>query len=573
MAGGFRIEIALRPDIAPGARRGIEPSPDFLSGRVALWSHEPFIPAGASTILLGHLFRKGPPSSRVFGLDAASAAGLCEDRGRMLLSDFWGGYLLIHADPTGAIHVLRDPSGGLPCYIRREAERVILAGDIGDLVTPGDAAVDYRELARTLASGDARGRKTCLARVEELIAGECLVAKDGAVRTETWWSPFDHMAYSGGDLSELAEQLRETVADCVGTWASCYSSILLGASGGLDSSIVAAAAAPRATRLTALTLVGPGADGDERRYSRVLANGIGMDLRDAAYDLAHIDVERAVAPHLPWPVAPIFKQSIEAIHRRFEAELSLDAHFSGNGGDGIFCSVRSAVPLLDRFLAEGLRPPLAATIRDIGTVTGANDMAVLRHAWSRCRRNRGQHVPRFDAAGLHGGLVAELEEEGPTHPWLQSDSSVLPGKTVHATYLMRTHKSIELYPRAEAPPHVAPLHAQPIVELCLSIPTWMWIAEGRNRAVARKAFEGWLPPLVIDRTSKGGPGDFHLMIYREYREALHAMLRDGVLAGADVFDRALLDEREDPSWRGTARRHRILALAAAESWARWWSGA
>ena len=490
----------------------------------------------------------------------------------MLLSNFWGGYLLIHADAAGAIHVLRDPSGALPCYIRREAGRVILAGDIRDLVAPGPGAVDYRELARTLASGDARGRKTCLVGVEELIAGECLVVQDGAVRSETWWSPFDHMTYSRDDLGDLAAKLRETVADCVGSWASCYSSILLGASGGLDSSIVAAAAVPRSTQLTGLTLVGPGADGDERRYSRVLANSLGMDLRDAAFDLAHIDVERAVAPHLPWPVAPIFKQSIEAIHRHFEAELSLDAHFSGNGGDGIFCSVRSAVPLLDRFLAEGPRLELAETMRDIGTVTGANGVAVLRHACSRYRRRGGRHGPRFDAAGLDCGLAAELEEEGATHPWLQPATSVLPGKTVHATYLMRTHKSIELYPRADAPPHVAPLHAQPIVELCLSIPTWMWIAEGRNRAVARRAFEGWLPPLVIDRTSKGGPGDFHLMIYREYREALHAMLRDGALVGAGVFDPALLDKREDPSWRGTARRHRILALAAAESWARWWSG-
>lgn len=572
MAGGFRIEIVLRPDAAPKAGGRFARSPDFRSGRMALWSDEPIVPAGISTLILGHLFRKGPPSSRVFNLDYASAAKLCEDRGCALLSHFWGGYLFVHADRAGAIHVLRDPSGALPCYFRREAARLILAGDIRDLVAPGAGVVDYRELARTLASGDARGRKTCLAGVEELVAGECLIAEDGATRIETWWSPFDHIVHSGADLGELAAQLRETVADCVGTWASCYSSILLGASGGLDSSIVAAGATPRAARLTGLTLVGPGADGDERRYSRVLAGRLGIDRRDAAFNLAHIDVERAVAPHLPWPVAPIFKQSIEAIHRRFEAELSVDAHFSGNGGDGIFCSVRSAVPLIDRFLAEGPRPALAATMRDIGTVTGANGIAVLRHAWSRYRRHGGWHVPRFDASGLDLGLAADLEGEGATHPWLKPPPSVLPGKTVHATYLMRTHKSIELYPRAEAPPHVAPLHAQPIVELCLSIPTWMWIAKGRNRAVAREAFEGWLPPLIIDRTSKGGPGDFHLMIYREYREALHAMLRGGALSAAGVFNPALLDEREDPSWRGTARRHRILAIAAAESWARRWSG-
>lgn len=33
----------------------------------------------------------------------------------------------------------------------------------------------------------------------------------------------------------------------------------------------------------------------------------------------------------------------------------------------------------------------------------------------------------------------------------------------------------------------------------------------------------------------------------------------------------LLDAPEDPSWRGIERIQHILALGAAESWARWWS--
>ena len=571
MAGGFRLEIALRPVTNPNDPDGAAGPPHFQSGRVALWTAEPLVHAGASTVFIGHLFRKGTPSSRVQNLEAAAAADLIKNRGSSLLSGYWGGYLLVNVGQE-TVHVLRDPSGALPCYVRREPDRIILAGDIRDLAEPRPGAVDYRELARILASGDARGRKTCLTGVEELIAGECLVVEGSKVSTEDWWSPFGSLEYDGADPDALASKLRETIADCVGTWASCYSSILLGSSGGLDSSIVAAASAPRAERLTGLTLVAPGADGDERRYSRVLAHALGMELRDAAYELAHIDVERAVATHLPWPVAPIFKQSIETVHRRYEKELSVDAHFSGNGGDGIFFSVRSAVPFIDRCLADGPRPSLTTTLRDLSALTGADALTVLRHAWSRYRRAGGRHIPSFDLSGLDMTLGAELAREGTTHPWLHPPGYVLPGKTVHAAYLMRTHKSIELYPRADAPPHVAPLHAQPIVELCLSIPTWMWIAEGRDRAVARNAFENWLPPLVIQRSGKGGPGDFHLLIYRKHRDTLHAMLRSGALAGSGIFDPAILDEQEDPSWRGTARRHRILQFAAAESWARWWSG-
>jgi len=43
------------------------------------------------------------------------------------------------------------------------------------------------------------------------------------------------------------------------------------------------------------------------------------------------------------------------------------------------------------------------------------------------------------------------------------------------------------------------------------------------------------------------------------------------LVDAGIVDTTLLDEPEDRSWRGTERIQHILALGAAESWARWWS--
>src|SRR3546814_10429294 len=53
-------------------------------------------------------------------------------------------------------------------------------------------------------------------------------------------------------FEDETNQLRWTIADCIGSWSSCFPSILLGSSGGLDSSIVAVAATPRSERLTAL---------------------------------------------------------------------------------------------------------------------------------------------------------------------------------------------------------------------------------------------------------------------------------------------------------------------------------
>src|SRR3546814_19190936 len=106
---------------------------------------------------------------------------------------------------------------------------------------------------------------------------------------------------------------------------------------------------------------------------------------------------------------------------------------------------------------------------------------------------------------------------------------------------MRAQKSLELYPRRSAPPHIAPLLSQPIVELCLSIPTWHWIADGRDRAVAHAAFSNRLPRTINVRQQKGGPAESQLSTYSTQRDCLHALLLPVYLAGAGIMTISLLD--------------------------------
>ncbi len=569
MAGGFRIEVELAAQSSAMTRQR---RPTFEIPGAAIWTAEPAITIPPRTVIIGHLFSRGPPSCRIVDFEPGEGDGLAANGAHRLLTRYWGGYLMVHADPAGPVRILRDPSGLLPCYIRRERGRVILAGSIIDLAKPAAGRANLDEIARILAGGDLRGRQTCVSGIEELIAGECIVIDRGELRIEQYWSPWDHVASSGLCADNMATELRRTIADCVGAWAASFPSMMVGVSGGLDSSIVAASAAKTAETLSCLNLVSPDSDGDERRYARALAEAIGKPLIEENRELRDIDVAVSAAPHHPWPVAPLYKQANEAIHRRLLRECSVDAFFSGNGGDGIFCGLRSAVPFIDRLLAEGPRPSLASTLHDLTLLTGADAKTVLKYGWDRYRRNRGRHRPLINLAGLGKEIGRKVRAEGASHPWLDAPSDILPGKTVHAAYLMRAQKGVELYPRDTMPPHIAPLMSQPIIEACLAIPTWEWIAGGQNRAMARKAFEGWLPELITARRQKGGPGDFHLSIYRTHRAALHDRLRGGILAESGVLDLALLDLPEDPTWRGTERIDRILTLVAAENWARYWAG-
>ncbi len=572
MSGGYRIELSLRKVAATNEEDRIRRLPSYENPAVMVWSDEPILSLGNDGVILGHLFRRGPPSQRVRQLDERELARLRASQGRSILTDYWGSYVMVRVEPEGNVRVFRDPSGGLPCYLRRDTHTVILSDDIIEIASRGPASVNYVEIARLLGSMDAPGRQTCVGDIEELIAGECLRVVEAQTAIEQWWSPWDHVHRPRNvGFAEAAECLRDLLLDTVGAWAMCFDRILLGVSGGLDSSIVAAAASRSAPDLACLTLVGPDPEGDERRYAQCLTDSLGLPLTEASYSLADIDVLRAPAPHHPWPNAGYFKQSIEMIHDRLQRELAVGAHFSGNGGDGIFFGTRSALPFLDRLLTEGPRLALAETLRDLSDLTGADARTILRHGWARYRNSRGRHPLRFDMSAISEKFAAQIRESSSHHPWLAFPDGALPGKTTHVAFLLRSHRSLELYRRTLAPPHIAPLLAQPIVEFCLSIPTWYWVMGGLNRAVARAAFAEILPETILRRSLKGGPGGFNLAIYRQNAAALHTLLRDGRLVQAGVVEPSFLGLPYEPSWRGIEHMQRILSLGAVEAWVRWWS--
>jgi len=571
MAGGFRIILSRQRMAGPPAQmcHDIAEPPVFAHPAISVWSDEPCIQLGDHGCIIGRLFTRELPSRRVKAADEAMIADILRSEGRSLLASHWGGYVLALVAGDGRTRVMRDPSGLLPCYFRRETRTIRIASDITDVARRGSAAVDFMELTRYLVSADAPGSATCVAGAEELVPGQALILERGHVDLETCWSPWDHVAPADCTPGEAADAVRRVALDCVGSWADCFGSVLLGVSGGLDSSIVAAGARGR-TQLACLTHVGPDAEGDERRYAQALTRHLDLELSEGTYRIADIDLAKPVAPHHPFPNAHHFRQAVAAMQQHVMANAPIDAIFSGNGGDGIFCGMRSATPLVDRYLAEGVRGALWKTLRDLSDLTGADAATILRHAWRKYRAGGRSQQPSLNRLGLAPDRLRPIIEAGPRHPWYIAPDDALPGKRTHVAFLVRSLRSLELYPRRTSPPHVAPLMSQPLVELCLAIPTWQWIDGGRDRSIARAAFEHLLPPMVLRRVHKGGPSGFTRDIYNCMRAEAIDLLRGGRLVGAHILDPAFPDEPDDPEWRSSQRPDRLLALVAAETWARWW---
>lgn len=162
-----------------------------------------------------------------------------------------------------------------------------------------------------------------------------------------------------------------------------------------------------------------------------------------------------------------------------------------------------------------------------------------------------------------------VSAEACTPIWSDVPESVLPGSSNHVAWLVGTQNHIEGFNRERSHPTLWPLLAQPLVELCLRIPSWMWCAGGHNRMIARRAFADVLPRSIIERRSKGTPDSFVVELFEHNRTRLCELLEDGQLAAHDLVDlpeisRQLRDSRPVHGlgyWR-------IMTLADVEAWLR-----
>ncbi|ADU14096.1 asparagine synthase-related protein [Asticcacaulis excentricus] len=546
----------------------------FQTRRCAAWATHPGITLeqdGPGGVILGNLFRRTTPAHAVKALDRSSADRITGSGGSDLIHSYWGGYAAL-LSPTGGerTHILRDPSGALPCYYVTTADGTWIASDIELLVSVGGLVpqIDSTGLARHLFAADLRSPRTALMGVRELLAGQCLHLPER--QTTELWSPWSHaMGLDDRPRDQLAEDLKRALEGCVCGWAGLFQHVLLSLSGGLDSSVLACALGRSPARTTCLTLSTADPDGDERTYARLAATSQNLELLEATHNLSDIDIEQSTSAHLPRPAQYPFAQSANRVKWAASREMGIDAYFSGVGGDNVFCHLRSASPLVDRYRAKGSLPDLWATLADICRMTGCSYGEALRHAAKRQLRPS----PRYAWHGVAGFLSrAAIDEIGDTlyHPWLEAPTQALPGKAAHVAHLTRIQGTIDGFPR-HWPPDITPLLSQPLVELCLGIPTWRWCEAGRDRSVARRAFKTDLPEAVIHRTSKGTPNVFAFEIVERNRERLRAVLREGYLAREGLIDSDAVERVLAPAHVLTAPDHiLLLGLSEAEVWIAHW---
>jgi asparagine synthase (glutamine-hydrolysing) len=547
----------------------------FASDAVAILanSHECTTLHAGSGVVIGPLFRRFGRAQRIEHLDEADTAAILQSEGKVLIERYWGAYLAILAF-DGRFDLIRDPSGALPCYSWSCGDDLVYASDPDVLVDAGlmRPTVDWDFIPRYFHSSGFPTAQTGLEGLTEFPRGSAAIHTHEGAHHRVMWDPWAHVGRCADrGIDENADTLGQAVLSAVAASASVYRHILIGVSGGLDSSIVTAGLAAAKARFSCMTLATDDPEGDERAYARMLCERFAVRLDERPHAIEDIDLGVSSVAHLPRPVGRLQALAYDAAVRSVALEQGADAFFSGNGGDNVFAFNYSAAPIVDRLLAEGLSMGAFSTIGDVCALTGANLREALAFAyrvWTR--RTRGYRWNR-DPDFLHRDIVASLQDKDLFHPWLDAPAGALPGQMSHLALLLRTQQQLEGYDRTSGLPVVNPLMSQPVIECCLGIPSWQWISGGKNRSVARFAFEGRLPELILSRQSKGGPDAFCHAIIEIRRGEIQDRLLNGHLAKRGIIDRTALEGVLFDRTPDLGGAHvRIMAFLDTEAWIDHW---
>jgi len=551
---------------------------------VRVGSSEPHCLAAGAGVVLGKLFERpsnSPSAPAPLDLDESRSRAILESHGRNLVDRYWGRYVaFLHDEASGTSWVLRDPSGGLPCVTIRFGGVRLFFSSMQEIrhLGLGPFDVNWGYLAASICMMKGPTHATGLREVSQVLGGECVELRDDHARSTFYWDP---LRVANSDIIENPLQatnaMRDCVMDAVRAWASCYSSITLSLSGGLDSSIVYSALrdTPAKSKLTCFHYYPVGPDLDERRFARLVAQSGGSELLERARDssLSLRPLLDCAASHEPSTYLYYLENS------RPDAEIAAShnatASFTGGGGDQLFYQNHASHAAGDYLHYRHLGPQFLRIAFDSAQMDRVSVWHVLREAFAERVQQRqwnlrgevAQYMPL-----VRREVIDSVYSSGDyVHPLLNDRRNTPSGKLWHAYQVMSPWEFYDPFGRENDPERVSPLYSQPVLELCLRIPVHILTYGGWDRAIARRAFYDELPREIANRRNKGEIEHHVRGIFEHNIGFMRELLLDGALVREGLVDR----RRMALSLSGKASKLRpglaeLLDFMGTEAWLRHW---
>jgi len=511
-----------------------------MPGPIALFvSHETPTMTVPGGMVIGHLFSKDGQPAKPENLPAQTSAECLTEH---MLMHYWGEYLLIQ--PTvchsPGLDILREPSGGVSCVYSHQENAGFVTSDISLATGLGlhDRQIDWDFIAQALAYPHVNTARTGFAGVRELLPGCSLILSGTAAKVRQAWSPWAFVTspHRHHDPQEAAAEVRTTVDTVIKALAETDKTILVELSGGLDSSIVAMCLRGTAAQATCFNLVTPVPGADERQYARQVAHGLGVELHAEKLDFVNANFDFELPVQTTKPRMSVLQHVSEEAMTAMARTHGATSFFSGGGGDTVFCYAAGAVPAADAFQEIGPSAGLAA-VRDLSTLHQCTYWKAGRLTLKKLLR--GAKAPfKANTSFLDPSIaIPELDH----HPWFAAPTGTLAGDQERIADLAGTQVFRDGAPRGSTHWLRLPLLSQPVMEACLKAPTWMWIAGGENRAIARAAFADRLSRDVLERRSKGTFMNYFGAIYERKKPHIREYLLTGHLQAQGLLDTKALE--------------------------------
>lgn len=505
--------------------------------------------------------------------------------------DYWGAYVTFLSDPhTGSWYAARDCSGMIACYYTTIDGVTFLSSDVRHIFTsanwhrqsgpPRSAHLNWDYLELFMAYSQMQIRETALHDVYELLAGEVLYRTNCSPAVDMAWSP-NAFVHSDNRLSidAYGAYLHETVHSCLDAWASTHQWIVHNLSGGFDSSLILAILGRSKARPNTVSInrfaYGPAED--ERRYARLVAQSAEIPLVECPWEFSSRTFSASCLSY-PFGAKPTLENLLEPLDERFFSTMKsihrFDAIWTGEGGDHLFMSIPTPLIVTDSMRTHGGRRQLRRTLYSAARITGHSiPHLFLGGLVGAFRSNADPRTASFAPNPFASirNLAPHSTRVLPTHPWMHRCRGITPGKRLQIALLAEVIHRRRPLSGTQGSCALAPLLSQPLIELCLEIPTFILQCDGRTRGLARRTFSQELPPEITLREVKGQTAHAIVGLVDRSRGFLRELLLNGALSGQGLLNHDLLASTlVDNVPINVNALFPLSAVIAAEAWARSW---
>lgn len=477
------------------------------------------------------------------------------------------------------LFIARDRLGVKPMYFAETPRGLLYATELKSILAAGLVAkeLDADALCEYLVHFYIPGERSAFRRIKKLLPGHYIVADAKGIAVRRWWDLTEYTSTCELKRGEATERLRDLFLDSVRL--RMRSDVPVGSylSGGLDSSLVTAAAARQTDIKFATFSVGfTQSEFDELPYARAVADFIKTEHHEIR--VSHADALDRI-PSLVWhmdepngdsAILPTYLVSRLAVS---QVKVAL----SGIGADELFGGYHryharlgklERLAFLPRVLLRLLRPLLAAAKSEWGY--RMNRMIEAPPPWIQFLENTHRFNPEVLPRLLNrggqeiGAYTRRIFKQYPGNDFVNQRMyvdahSYLPDQILALTDRMSMAVSLEAR---------TPFLDYRLVQLATSLPG-PWKVEGKEwKIILKEALGDLVPAKILRRPKWGFAAPVRSWMNAKHLDALVHLLSHSTLADSGYMDGKVLKGYVDSPETIRHQGEWLWALAILELWFR-----